>query len=61
MVHVKTARDGIERMTRQYLSKNPSDLKTDAERGVDRRGADKIAANTRARQAAGDIPSYNKK
>lgn len=60
-IQVKTAREVVTRMTAQYLGKNPTDLKTDAERGVDRKGADKVASKIRARQAAGDIPSYDKK
>lgn len=52
IIHVNDARDAIKTMTRQYLGDNPTDLKTKTERA---------AAKIRARRAAGDIPSYNKK
>lgn len=45
-IHVKCIRDAVKTMTKQYLGKNPSDLKTDAERGQgDRKNADKAIAN----------------
>lgn len=45
-IHVKCIRDAVKTMTKQYLGRNPSDLKTDAERGQGtRKNADKAIAN----------------
>lgn len=55
-IHVKCIRDAVKTMTKQYLGKNPSDLKTDVERGQgDRKNADKAIANAKKAREEGKV------